>query len=269
MSSSPRFSRLLLAAALFVMGPRALAAQDRPAFLAGPATLHLAVIDSSTGAPMARLLVHVTAAPLSPPPRGRGLPDNARVLFEQRLDRQGRQTIRRLPEGTTSLEVYCPDRDGPWIPVLVRRDVQLAGESVVEIRVPTSPCEVPTPPKTSRYGRYHGFLGAARGFSSFFPCADAGGALLPDGGAKAGRYADVVFARRLWMAPSMGEAERDSITGGSRAWVRWAGTLSGPGRYGKFGRAMYEMRVDSIFEIGPPAGKRCGPPATPADTSAR
>lgn len=264
-----RPSRLLLAASVLLLGARGLIAQDRPSFLTGPSTLRLVVIDSSSGAPLPELRVHVLASPLAKPPRDRNLPANARLMFEQRLDRQGRRTIPRLPEGTTSLEIYCPDRDGPWIPVLTRREVQLAGDMEVEVRAPTTPCEVPTPPKSSRYGRYHGFLGAANGRSTFFPCADSGGALIPDGSAKAGRYAIVVFSRRLWMDRSTGQATHDSITGISRAWVRWAGTLIGPGRYGKYGAARYEMRVDSIFEIAPPAGRRCEPAAPPADASPR
>jgi hypothetical protein len=71
-------------------------------------------------------------------------------------------------------------------------------------------------------------------------------------------------AHRAWVEWSIGfmrevswpTAPRDTY-GNSRYYVRWRGTVLGPGRYGHLGVSAFEFRVDSVFEVRAPRRRDC------------
>lgn len=50
--------------------------------------------------------------------------------------------------------------------------------------------------------------------------------------------------------------ERDSY-GNPRFYVRWQGTVEGPGEYGHLGISPFEIWVDSLIEIRAPSKADC------------
>lgn len=63
---------------------------------------------------------------------------------------------------------------------------------------------------------------------------------------------DAAAVRRLkWP-----EVARDKY-GNSKYYVRWRGTVVGPGRYGHLGVSPFEFRVDTVFELRAPRRKDC------------
>jgi len=72
-------------------------------------------------------------------------------------------------------------------------------------------------------------------------------------------------ARRAWVRWSVGrmrelkwpKAPRDPY-GNSRYYVRWRGTVVGPGRYGHLGVSAFELQVDSVAELRAPGPQDCG-----------
>jgi hypothetical protein len=95
--------------------------------------------------------------------------------------------------------------------------------------------------------------------SDFVPCS-ADGWFIPGDSLEAYKY----DARRAWVTwpQSVGDgvkwpdAPRDSY-GNPRYYVRWRGTVVGPGHYGHMGVSPFEFVVDAVLELRPPTAKDC------------
>jgi hypothetical protein len=95
--------------------------------------------------------------------------------------------------------------------------------------------------------------------SEFIPCP-ADGWFIP--GDSLDRYP--YDNRRAWTewAPGFNQRLRwprvpRDRHGNSRFYVRWRGTVVGPGRYGHLGVSAFEIRVDSVMELRAPSKRDC------------
>lgn len=123
--------------------------------------------------------------------------------------------------------------------------------------VPTTGCD--RRPVRRVAGVFRGHYTPGFESSEFIPCA-ADGWFIP------GDSLDLYpfNARRAWATwpPGVGrnlewpDAPRDRY-GNSRYYVRWRGTVVGPGRYGHMGVSPFEFVVDTVLELRPPAQKDC------------
>ena len=123
--------------------------------------------------------------------------------------------------------------------------------------VPTAGCD--RRPVRRMAGVFRGHYTPGFESSEFVPCA-ADGWFIP------GDSLDLYpfSARRAWTTwpPGVGrglkwpDARRDRY-GNSRYYVRWRGTVVGPGRYGHLGVSAFEFVVDTVLELRAPRQRDC------------
>lgn len=240
-----RRPRLLTVLALLVAA-RAAAAQDTSGVRVGVVTG--VVRDSATQRGARRSSVCITI------PAGPGL---AYVRCSA-VDSAGAYRIDSLPSMELQLSVACSTIRGlgallgsarvhPVDSVAIRRD----------FLVGTSGCD-PRPVRrvvgTFRGHYYPGFES-----SDFVPCPADGWFIAGD---SLGAYP--FSQRRAWVEwlPGVGrglkwpDAPRNSY--GTRSYyVRWHGTVVGPGSYGHMGVSAFELRVDTLLEVRVPGKRDC------------
>jgi hypothetical protein len=123
--------------------------------------------------------------------------------------------------------------------------------------VPTAGCD--RRPVRRTVGVFRGHYTPGFESSEFVPC-ESDGWFIP------GDSLDLYpfNARRAWATwpPGVGrdlkwpDAPRDSYRN-SRYYVRWRGTVVGPGRYGHMGVSAFEFVVDSVLELRAPRKRDC------------
>jgi hypothetical protein len=151
--------------------------------------------------------------------------------------------------------------------------VQVRDSTVIDLRVDSSVCD--EPPYREVTGELRGFWSSGFEHSAFSVCADS--ALgIPHRPARAGDDDDwsevvawVTFAdqgladwRRLEASP-MGDSVRAAKQFGmgmGTPYVRWHGTLKGPGFFGHMGVSAYGMTVDRVSYIGIGDSRVCRQP---------
>ena len=212
---------------------------------AGRAPIPLQVIsgvvrDSATGAPLVAATIDI------------GRTDST--------DSKGRFTFVQVPAGEIGFSLRCPTRTWQGKLLLFRKMRIVPGSDVtMELRVDTSLCNEPAPRAVR--GEFRGYYRSGFEESEFSPCADSAlgvpmGEHAQNGwtgtlawvGFNASSEASLAAARKAFRA-----RHRDD----DGVYVRWIGTLEGPGRYGRGPASSYLFRVDSVAYMGPMNGDAC------------
>lgn len=192
-------------------------------------------------------------------------------------DSHGRFALDQVTPGVQELELNCPSRTALGRRLLVKRMRVLAGDSVVmALSIDMSLCD--EPPYREITGDFRGHYSAGFEHSAFSVCADTRLGIAPvataaddiDGWSEV--IAWVSFTpqgladwRRLQTTAAADSVRLVESRGFGWQYVRWHGTLRGPGTYGHFGGSAYEMLVDTILYLGsgdrtvcqhPPDGRR-------------
>ena len=175
------------------------------------------------------------------------------------LDSTGRFLFFRVPTGNREITIICPTRRwwfGPKVkrgPVLVRA----ADTTAIEARVPSEACLIPG--LSSVGGEFRGHYRGGFEESSFRPCP---GEQQPTGSPTLPWQAwvefDSVASLRTGPWPTVPD------TGYGLTWyVRFYGTLTGPGTYGHMGVSAYQLDVARVRQVRAPRKNDC--PAPPGD----
>ena len=189
------------------------------------ATLRVVVIDSVSGRPLVRAGVQA--------PGGLAYTDTA-----------GRFTFNRVPL-VTELRVRCPTMRRLLGPLAHKQTLNLeAVDTTVVVRLDATECI--EPPIQSTRGEFRGHYTSGFESSEFRPCNG-----LP---APAKFFDDkwgaawVVFSSRVSLRKVKWPKVADS-SGYPTLFVRWEGTMTGPGGYGHMSLATFEFVVDRVLEI--------------------
>lgn len=218
----------LLGFSLFICGAHAGAAQQT-------ATVRVQVLDSAASRPIVSAGVQATG--------WTGL---------AWTDSVGRFTMTGVPL-TTELRIRCPTTRR-LAGRVVRRQALVVRvlDTTVVIRLGESECI--DPPIQSTVGEFRGHYTSGFESSDFRPCGGlpAAAKVFDDTwGAAWVRYSPQFDWRRVkW--PKVADT-----TSYPMFYLRWHGTLTGPGSYGHLGLATYEFVVDSIVEIRLPSADDC------------
>lgn len=235
---APHLGLALLAVTSLI--PAVPAAAQRPDWIPerfGRPAIYGHVIDSTTGRPVPRLWFRVSGA------SGIGGTDSL-----------GRYLIGYASAGEREISFLCPaERRWPARRFTTRTiTVTLDMDSLIDWRLDLTGCK--EPPVTSVAWEGEGFYAWGFETSMFTPCVpppDLVGTAYQ--GLRAPFWIDI--ADDVRMAP--GAAFRQQSDGDIRAFVRWRGTLTGPGSYGHLGVGIYELRVEEVFEVRPSGEGRC------------
>lgn len=176
------------------------------------------------------------------------------------IDDQGRYSLDSLPMESVEITLACDQVRG--FGKRLATDTLRPGTSNEVLRdwvASTAGCDRRPIRKLS--GIFGGHYTPGFESSEFIPCASDGWFLLSD---SLDTYS--YDARRAWVTwpPS---APTDSLLtwpevpadawGNPRYYVRWRGTVVGPGRYGHMGVSPFEFMVDSVLEVSVPARNDC------------
>ena len=127
-----------------------------------------------------------------------------------------------------------------------------AADTQVVVRISAVGCA--EPPVRSVRVELRGHYTTGFESSDFRPCGGlpAEAAVYgPDWGAAWVEFADSVRGRELkW--PTLPDTVFDPTL-----YVRWRGTMTGPGAYGHMGVAIYNLVVDEILDVHPPRADDC------------
>lgn len=225
----------ILAALLLGTTSRGGAAQQ-PAGVPALATVRVQVVDSATGTPIPQAGVQAD-----------GWSGIART------DSAGRFRMTGVPLAS-ELRVRCPTRRRPAGRVVYRQPLRLpsAADTQVVLRIRAAACA--EPPIRSVRVELRGHYTSGFETSNFRPC----GGLPPeaasydaDSEAAWVEFADSVRGRALnW--PTFPDTVYYPTV-----YVRWRGTLTGPGAYGHMGAATYKFLVDEILAVRRPGAHDC------------
>lgn len=205
--------------------------------------------DSATGRPLERgsACVWLTASPHAPSMRC--VPaDSVTGVFR----------LAGLQPGEYTLRLQCVSLTLPGS-VLDHVSVEITRAEPIrrEFSVSTATCD--KRPRRVITGAFRGHYRVGFEESRFTPCpADRWG--IPSDSVGTGRAphsAAWVRWRTPGRRPAWPAAERGP-QGTRRYYVRFSGTVAGPGRYGHFGISPFLMTVDSILEARTPAPNDCG-----------
>jgi len=170
--------------------------------------------------------------------------------------------IDSLPAGTWKVEVVC-STIGPFALTLATDEVAVseAGPARRDWSVePMAECD--RRPLRRFSGEFRGYYTPGFESSEFVPCVEDAW-FLPSDALRMSPYDQ----RRAWVKLSdvrlpaefrLPDAPRDEY-GNPRYFVRWRGTIEGPGHYGHLGVSAFELRVDTIIEIHAPRKGDCPP----------
>jgi len=240
----PAIARLLLALFTLALSSPAVA-QNTPRRLAAIGGV---VRDSASGRAVQKASV-CTLIPAGP------------SLLSQRcgvVDSTGRYRLDSLPLRSLRISVQCETLRG--LGKALASDSVVFTDTVLVRRdwlVSRTGCD-PRPVRRVT-GVFRGHYTSGFEASEFIPCA-ADGWFIP--GDSLDTYP--FNARRAWVTwpAAVGEsvkwpdAARDRY-GNSRYYVKWRGTVVGPGRYGHMGVSTFEFQVDTVLELRIPGRRDC------------
>jgi hypothetical protein len=156
-----------------------------------------------------------------------------------------------------TLSVFCePKADTPYKAVRVPVSELLTSGSPLIVRIDAAACD--QRPLVAISGEFRGYW--ERGFEhgAFVPCEGTVSGLTPALRALLGRES------WIWVESSAEATRAPGIQGGSRtvdgiarSYVRWVGSLEGPGRYGHMGAGRYLFRVRAVLEVARDAPHSC------------
>ena len=180
-------------------------------------------------------------------------------------DSAGRYRLADIQWPEFELELHCPSRTQLGKRLLAQRVRLGPGEArTINLRINSALCDEPAPREI--YGVFRGSYSGGFEESSFAPCADSALSLPlphPEDGGRADIDAWVRFtpkAQRQLAARWPHQSVRDQ--GSPLVYVRWRGTLRGPGTFGHLGASAYEMHVDTVLQVAPWISGACRyPPA--------
>ncbi len=209
----------------------------------GTGSISGTIRDSVTGAP-------IRDAKAAVPASGR--------YGRESTDSLGRYTLDGVPAGTWSVEFHCPSRTLLGRS-LARRTGTVAANAVLRLDIHAPPGWCVEPDSGSRVGVFRGHYSFGFEESRFVPCPDSSAGLAK--GLLPGEHvvepsAWVNFTstaqrqRVRWPKPL--ENERYP-----RYFVRWQGTLTGPGTYGHLGVSAFAFTADTILEVRRPEATDC------------
>jgi hypothetical protein len=210
------------------------------------------LLDSATRRPLTRggACVWLTASPHAPPMRC--VPaDSATGVFR----------LAGLQPGEYTLRLQCVSLTLPGS-VLDHVSVEITRAEPVrrEFSVNTATCD--KRPRRVITGTFRGHYSAGFEESRFTPCP-ADRWFIPSDSVGT-RFVRRGEAWVTWRTPpgrrppvAWPEVERDRH-GGRKYYVRFSGTVTGPGSYGHIGIAPFLMTVDSVLEARTPAPNDCG-----------
>lgn len=207
--------------------------------------------DSATGRPLTRgsACAWLTASPNAPPMRCVRA-DSITGIF----------TLDGLRPGRYTLRLQCISLTLPGS-ILDTLGVEITGAGPIrrEFSVATATCDMR--PRRTIVGKFRGHYRAGFEESRFTPCP-ADRWWVP------GDSVGTRFVRRgeawvTWRTPRDRRApvawpEVERTRGGRQYYVRFGGTVTGPGRYGHFGIAPFLMTVDTVLEVRAPTADDCG-----------
>lgn len=209
-------------------------------------TVRGTVTDSLTGTPLAGVHVGVGKAT-----RYRGAT----------TDSLGRYVLSNVPFGRQDIEFRCPSRTFLGRRLVKRQVVvdESNHEATLSVHVPPRGCFEPD--SSSRMGIYRGYYSVGFEESQFIPCHDSavglqdgllpGDFLVPLSAWVA--FAKTAFQQKVAWPPPDTANQRQS----ARYFVRWRGTLTGPGIYGHMGVSAFRFVVDSILDVRVPTSHDC------------
>ena len=169
------------------------------------------------------------------------------------LDSLGRFDLTNLWTPIVLLSVYCPSRTMSGDLLLARRMEAPPGQRIdLELRIDANVCQ--EPPYREVTGTLRGHFTAGFEISKFSACVDTGMGVHPGPGygrewAPMHIWADLT--PKAWDQLAAWLPEEWVFDGGKVLYVRWHGTLAGPGIYGHLGVSEYEFRADSVMTVRP------------------
>jgi hypothetical protein len=174
-------------------------------------------------------------------------------------DSAGRYRFERLEWPEFELELNCPSRTLLGKRLLVRTMRVPANSSVrVDLVVNGMLCD--EPPLNKVRGEFRGAYSVGFEESSFQICADSTLGLPPAHPQDIGRSAItawVEYAPRARQQKGIKWPKDSERHGIPLTYVRWRGTLTGPGAYGHLGVSDYLFEVDSIVRVAAWNGGAC------------
>ena len=174
-------------------------------------------------------------------------------------DTAGGYSLDRLEWPDVELELHCPSRTLLGKRLLVRTMHLQANSSVrVDLTVDRALCD--EPPFRKVKGEFRGAYSAGFEESSFQICADSSLGLPPAHPRDIGRSpitAWVEYTAHAQNQRSIKWPTDAELEGSPLIYVRWRGTLSGPGTYGHLGVSDYLFEVDSIVHVAVWNGSGC------------
>ena len=194
------------------------------------------------------------------------------MLGRARTDSRGHFALSQVTPGVQQFELNCPSRTLLGRQLLAKRvRVPAHDSAIVDLRVDSSLCD--EPPYREVKGEFRGFYSTGFEHSAFSVCADT--ALgIPPRPARAGdddgwsemtawvSFTDQGLAdwRRFQASPAADSAEAVERRGFGARYVRWHGTLTGPGSFGHMGVSDYQIIVDRVVYLGSGDARVCRQP---------
>lgn len=171
-------------------------------------------------------------------------------------DSAGRFRVDDLEFDEVDFDVYCPSQTQLG-KLLVGRHMATPAGSRKTLRLLVDGRRCVEPPRRSIAGTFRGHYRTGFEESGFRMCADSASGIRASRGEPGG-----FGEERIWVRFSPAAERRPfpwpAVSGGGRGrirnvYVRWAGTLTGPGRFGHFAMSPYEIVVDSVLYVSPNA----------------
>ena len=173
-------------------------------------------------------------------------------------DAAGRYSLDRLEWPEVELELNCPSRTllGKR---LLTRTIRLQANSSVQVDLVVDRTLCDEPPFKKVTGEFRGAYSAGFEESSFQICADSTLGLPPAHPQDIGRSSITAWVEYTPRAQNQTVKwpTRDKLADNPLVYVRWQGTLSGPGTYGHMGVSKYLFQVDTIVHVSPWSGGGC------------
>jgi hypothetical protein len=175
------------------------------------------------------------------------------------VDSAGRYRLDSLPPLHTPVRVMCT-WIGRQMGILIGLDtipVPVSGYATHDMTVPTTGCD-PRPVRRVK-GIFRGHYTPGFESSEFIPCPSDSWIIPGDSIQPSSPFASAWATwpdKRFSASPPWPKAPRGR-SGNATYFVRWRGTVVGPGNYGHMGMSGFEFMIDSLLEIRAPGRRDC------------